>query len=255
MPPILNDIQLRIERSIFEAIRQRIVFHGYIPDITDVKYQGLQPDVFESTWDADVAAIELANQFAIEVFGHGSSLAKGLKKTPRLAIIPRRIMPGDIGTNIDGGFSRDPLAPDNTQKLIPTLQSADLHIDINVVPETAAQDRALNAILGEALSTLKYIPFYDDPTETFLIRQFNFYDLPDNRNGISEKSYSYEIPDLYLYEGRVISNIPLIQEITVKTTVTDLKQILNRTGSLIGPFVSNEGIYMNLSGISFKLPG
>lgn len=256
MPTLLNDVQLRVERSIFEAIRKKLVYYEYLPDITNARYTGGTAAQNEANWDTDLAAIDAAQQFAIEVFDHGSSLSKGLKRTPRLAIIPRRIMPGDIGTNIKGGFSPNPLDPDSTQKLKPTLQSANLHIDINVVPATAAQDRVMNAILGEALGQLSFIPMYDDPTgkEVFLIRQFNFYDLPDNRNGISEKSYSYEIPDLYLYEGQVTTNVPLISEITVHTTASDFNAIFTRTGSLIGPFVSDEGFYIDLSGITFKLP-
>lgn len=250
----LNNVQLRVERSIFEAIRLRLVANGYLPDQADPRYN--DPSTAEGLWEEDVAAIETAMNFAAEVFGHGSSLEKGNKKTPRLAIIPRRIMPGDIGTNIAGGFSPDPLNPDNTQKLIPSLQSANYHIDVNIVPGSADEDRVMHAILGEALSTLKYIPMYDNPTEVFLIRQFNFYDLPDNKNGISEKSYSYEIPDLYLYEGKVISDVPLITQITVNMTAQSVQSILTRTGSLIGPFVdpNSDIMYMDTSGISFKLP-
>lgn len=248
----LSDVQLRVERTIFEAIRLRLVANGYLPDISLPQYT--EDEAGQVQFQTDLAAIENAVGFAAEVFGHSSSLDKGNKRTPRLAIIPRRIMPGDIGTNIDGGFAPDPLNPDNTQKLKPSLQSANLHIDINVVAGTAAQDRLLHAVLAEALSTLSYLQMYDDPDEWFLIRQFNFYDEPDSKNGIEEKVYSYEIPDLYLYEGDITSSIPLITEITVQMSVQDIASVLTRTGSRLGPFTSQDVIYMDLSGIYFNIP-
>jgi hypothetical protein len=252
MPLPANDVQLRVERSIFEAIRLKLVYYGYLPDITNARYTSNSTG--QVNFQTDLEAIREAQGFAAEVFGHSSSLDKGNKRTPRLAILTRRIMPGDIGTSIDGGFSPDPLNPDSTIKIIPSLQSANLHIDINVVPGTSAEDRFLHAILAEVLSTLKYIQLYDNPQEWFLIRQFNFYDLPDNKNGIEEKVYSYEIPDLYLYEGQIVENIALINQITVNTTVQQMQTILTRTGSLIGPFVDGETIYMDLSGLKYKTP-
>lgn len=248
----INDVQDRVEKSVFEAIRLKLVAEGYLPDIASGAFPNTpQGDV---AYEAAMSAIAQAQGFAAEVYGHSSALAKGNKRTPRISIITRRIMPGDIGMNIRGGFSPDPLDPDTTQKLKPSLQSANLHLDINVVPGRAIEDRALHAILAEALSTWSYIPLYDDPTESFFIRQFNFYDLPDNRNGIEEKVYSYEVPDLYLYEGIVTRAIPPISQITVNTSVIELTSVFNRTGSLVGPFQGKEGIFMDLSGISYKLP-
>lgn len=250
--PILSDIQLRVERSIYEAIRLQLVAQGYLPDITLPQYS--DNTVGDTQWQTDLAAIAQANQFAIDVFGDSSSLQKGMKRTPRIAIITRRIMPGDIGKNPKGGFAPNPLDPDNTQFLEPSYQSANLHIDINVVPADADQDRMVHAILASAISTLKYLPFYDDPTSRFLIRQFNFFDLPDNKNGISEKVYSYEIPDLYLYDGDITTGIPTIQEITVNVTAAELKAIYMATGNLLGPYVSKDVIYMDLNGLRYSLP-
>lgn len=253
MPELLNNIQTRVERSVFEAIRLKLVFYGYLPDETNTATYPNTP-AGSDQFQTDMQAIAQAKGFAVEVFGHGSSLSKGIKRVPRLAIIARRIMPGDIGKNISGGFSPNPLDPDSTQKLIPSLQSANFHLDINLIPANAAQDRVMHSIIGEAISTLSYIPMWDDPKELFLIRQFNFYDLPDDKNGLEEKAYSYEVPDLYIYEGKVITDIPIISQITVNTTVQELQTILTRTGSLIGPFQGDEGIFMDLSGISYKLP-
>lgn len=245
----LSDIQLRVERSIYEAIRLKLVAEGLLPD------RSTFPNTPTGTagYDTALAAIEQAQGFAAEVFGHSSSLAKGNKKTARIAIIPRRIMPGDIGTNINGGFAPNPTNPDANIKTIPALFSSNFHLDINIASGAAREDRALHGILAQALSTWSFIPMYDDPTETFFIKQFNFYDLPDVKNGIEEKVYSYEVPDIYMYEGKTFSNIPLINQITVKTSVKELHTILTRTGQIIGPFEGNEGIFMDLSGLSYSI--
>lgn len=247
----LDNTQERVEKSIYEAIRLALVANGYLPDITSVSYPNTQAG--ETQWTTDLQAIVNAKQFAIEVFGHGSSNAKEIKRTPRIAIIPRRIMPGDIGMDIRGGFSPNPLDPDSTVKIKPTLQAANFHIDINIVSGTSAQDRVLHAILAKALSIWSFIPMYDDPQNLFFIRQFNFYDIPDTKNGIEEKVYSYEVPDLYLYEGD-ISNVALIKEITINTNAQELQAILKRDGAIIGPFKAKDVIYIDLSGIKFKVP-
>lgn len=249
---LLNDVQDRVEKSIYEAIRLVLVREGYLPDITDPAYPNTV--VGSDQFQADLKAIENAKSFAAEVFGHSSSLSKGLKRVPRIAIIPRRLMPGNIGQNIRGGFSPNPLDPDSTVKKKPILLSADLHIDINVISASAEQDRFLHAVLAEAISLWKYIPMYDNPSEVFFIRQFNFYDLPDDKNGIEEKVYSYEVPDLYLSDEVVSSNVARINQITVNTTPTELSTIYVRTGSLIGPFIDGDVIYIDLSGIKFKIP-
>lgn len=248
----LNDIQLRVERSIYEAIRVKLVANGLVPD----RSSNLYPNTPSGTiaYEAALAAIQQAQGFAAEVFGHSSSLAKGNKKTARISIIPRRIMPGDIGSNINGGFAPDSNNPDQTIKTLPALQSSNFSLDISIVSGSAQEDRALHSVMAEALSTWRFIPMYDDPDQSFLIRQFNFYDLPDVKNGIEEKVYSYEVPDIYLYEGTVIGNIPLINQITVNTSVMEMQTILTRTGQIIGPFEGNEGIFMDLSGLSYKLP-
>lgn len=249
-PLVLSNIQMRVERSIYEAIRVQFVSQGYLPDITT---SGRYPasSTGGANWEADLAIVTAAKKFAVEVFGDSSSLQKGLKRVPRIGIIPRRIMPGDIGKDIRGGFAPNPLDPDNTIFIKPTYQSANLHIDINVVPETAEQDRLVNAVIASALSTLNYLQFYDNPTEYFLIRQFNFYDLPDNKNGIAEKVYSYEIPDLYLYEG-LANPVPLIEEITVNIDALGSASIVGPTGNLVGPYVSEDKIFINLSGIEYS---
>lgn len=246
----LNNVQERVERSIFLAINKVLVDEGYIPDVAN--YQP-ESDANQLAYDAAVDAIVAAKTFAAEAFGHSVSLAKGNQRVPRIVITPRRIMPGDIGTWINPLYSRDPLNPDAIVKTKPPYKSTNLHIDISTVSGTAAQDRVLNAVLAKALGNgMGYVKVFDSDTETFFIRQFNHYDLPDNEKGIEKRVYSYEVPDLYLTDGEITSNVPFIKEITVETTILELQSLFTRDGIIIGPYTADGKIFIDLSGIHFQ---
>jgi hypothetical protein len=243
----LSNIQERVERSIFEKIRLLLVTEGYLPDITNYP----ENNTGQQQWKTDLQAIDGIKGFAAEVFGHGNAESKGQKRTPRIAIIPRRILPGDIGTPIEGYFEPDPLDPKKTIKRTTPPESAILDIDIHLVSSTAKQDRVLHAILNQAIGSRGHIPFYDSPKELFFIKQYNYYDIPDTQEGIEEKVYSYEVRDLYLTEGTIQRNIPTIKEITVETTVLEIESILAQDGSIIGPYVNGDEMVIDLSGINF----
>jgi hypothetical protein len=210
----LSNIQERVERSIFEKIRLLLVTEGYLPDITNYP----ENNTGQQQWKTD---------------------------------LPRRILPGDIGTPIEGYFEPDPLDPKKTIKRTTPPESAILDIDIHLVSSTAKQDRVLHAILNQAIGSRGHIPFYDSPKELFFIKQYNYYDIPDTQEGIEEKVYSYEVRDLYLTEGTIQRNIPTIKEITVETTVLEIESILAQDGSIIGPYVNGDEMVIDLSGINF----
>jgi len=246
----IGNVQERVERSLYEVIRQSLVSEGYLPDITDPTYS--DDPTGQAAWDAAMKVIQGTKGFAAEIYGHSSSLEKGNQRLPRIAIIPRRIMPGEIGPSIAGGFAPDPTNPDQLRKLKPPIQSSNFHVDINIVSGSAPQDRLLHSILAKALGTWSFIPMYDDPNDLFFIRQFNFYDLPDDRNGIEEKVYSFEIPDLYLYDGDY-SDAPVIQQIKVYTWTTAEKNFPSHPITVPSYPYQLEGILVDLSGITFNL--
>lgn len=213
----INNVQERVERSLFEAIREKLVNHGYLPEVSAYSADQVGNDDYIAAKKAIVTNTDATKPDSIDVFGHGSELSKGIEATPRIVCVTRRIMPGDIGKKIDHEYWLDPLDPDSVIKTIPPYKSTNLHIDIEVVSRTARQDRIMNAILAEAIGgAMGYVNVYDTTTkEKFFIRQFNFYDVPDTENGIIKKVYSYEIPDLYLTDGMTQANYPLIEQITV----------------------------------------
>src|SRR5690606_14989407 len=143
-----------------------------------------------------------AKSFAIELFNHSSSQAKGLKRVPRIVISPERVMPGEVGSTPDGFVERSPLDPFLFLKVEGIDQTSDMMVDISLITNTAAQSRVLQAILGKALGHRRNIPYLGNPYgDTFFTRNLNCYTLSDTLEGISERIYTYEIKDLYLSEG------------------------------------------------------
>lgn len=240
----LTDIQELVERSIYEQIRLVLVREGYIPDITQVANR--------AEFDLDLSEIENAKGFAVELFNNGSSQSKGTKKVPRIAMVGRRVLVGEIGNAPEKIYEKDPLNPNSIISVTPAPETDHLQLDIHLVSNTAKQERFLNAVIAAALKTRSYIPFVNDPTgkSKFFLRQFNYYDLPDAIEGIAEMVYSYEVTDLYLFQGNIEStNVPLIQEITMETTLIQLGTILARNGTIIGPYRTDDALVIDLSGI------
>lgn len=244
----LADTQKLVERSIFEAIRKKLVSEGYLPDITLFPNTEIGYGNFQSA----VQAIRSVKGFATEIFGHGSSQSKELKRVPRIAIVTRRVFPGDIGGIVDSEYITNPLDPNNIMEVKPDNQTADIQLDIHLVSNSAEQDRFLGAILAAVIGSRRYLPIYTDTTQKIFARQYNYYDLPDTMEGIIEKVYSYEIKDLWLFGGDTIrTSVPLIKEITINTTLLELESIVNSQGIVIGPYVTDSSMVIDLSGITF----
>ena len=242
----LSNAQERLERSLFEAIRKVLVEEGYLPDITNAaRYPEPFDGVAQANWQADLKTIEGNKDFAIEAFNH--SQTKGLKKVPRIVIVPRRTMPGDIGYPMDGVIMQNPNDPNSFVRAQLPYESSHFNIDIHLVSNSAKQDRILNAVLSKALGMKRFIPYYDDAETRFLVRQYNYLDIPDPMEGIEEKVYSYELPD--------VADVPedytplgLITEITMELKSVDLPTYITpqtETGEADG------GLLIDLSGIKF----
>lgn len=213
---MLHNIQERIERSIYEAIRLVMVEEGYIPDIANTILFPEDDETGQANWNAALQTIVGIKGFAIELFGHGSSQAKGTKKVPRIVVSVKRIFPGEIGAPVTGFIINNPISPSNFIKLTTTLETVNLQFDLHLVSNTAKQDRLLNAIIAKALGQKRNLTFYDVPTDRFFLKQYNYYELPDPMEGIEEKVYSYEVQDLFLFEENVGENIAAIQEINME---------------------------------------
>jgi len=214
----LDNIQERLERSVYRAIQVKLVDNGYWPDETSDDY----PDTptGDTAWTSAVEGIIADKGFAIEPYGHSSSQSKGEKKVPRIVIIPRRFNPGDLGNPSHPVVLTTDENPNVYYEAILPQQSVEFQFDIHIVSNKAAQDRILTAIIFAALGTKKFLPFYDDDTNRFFIEHYNYYDLPDTTVGIEEKVYSYAIKDVFIGgEEITLATVPLINEIKVEVGI------------------------------------
>lgn len=197
MSTILSDIQEIVERSLFESIRLILVEHNYLPDV--VVYN--DNDAGKAAYQTEIDNIVILKGFAIEVFGHSSSQKKYAKKVPRIVIYPKRIIPGDIGGGPDPEFILE--GGSYTKKTQPPRTST-YEFEINVISNSAKQDRLMNAILAIAIPSRGYVKFYNDPLNSFFVEQYSFRESPDTQEGINEKFYMYRAIDLYFAEGQII---------------------------------------------------
>jgi hypothetical protein len=221
-----NNIQQRVERSLFEVIRKIVVGQGYIPDIADstlfpIDGNGRFTKVAQTNWDNAIDNIVSTKGWAVEIFGASSAFSKGLKRSPRVVIVPKRIIPGEIG--MPPGFfyenANDSSNPLDYNKTPYPEESSNMHFDIHLVSSSQEQSRFLNTLLSVSLGQKKYITFEDDTTERFFIKHYNYYDISDTNDGIEENVYSYEVQDLYLFGNMVNIRIKPILEIDTQIII------------------------------------
>jgi hypothetical protein len=227
---MFQNTQQRVERSIFEVLRKEVVRQGYLPNIEDsVRYpavDGKFTTIAQENWEADINVIVANKGWALEIFGTSSAFAKGLKRTPRVVIVPKRIMPGDIGMvpGFDYENYGDPNNPWDYNKFPLPDTSANMHFDIHLISSSQQQSRFLNMLISTMLGIRKYIPFEDNNKDYFFIKHYNYYDISDTNDGMEENVYSYEVQDLYLFPDADKVRIKPITEITTDITVVDGNQ-------------------------------
>jgi hypothetical protein len=231
---MLNNIQERVERSIFERVRLILVEEGYTPDVADdLLYPKDGEDlsiIGQANYTAALQTITTIKGFAIELFSTSTSFAKGLKKIPRIVINPQRVITGEIGLNPGGTYNENPLLPGNFIKTTNPLESANLQLDFHLVSGTTKQMRVLIAVLQRAIGQKVYLKMYDNANDRFFIKQYNYYNLPDPPEGISEDIYSYEVQDLFIFdETPVSSSIEVSKIIEITNEIEENSEILNQT--------------------------
>lgn len=222
----LTDILQRVERSLFERLRLETVDKGYIPDSTTFANN----PTGQAAFDAALATVVTTKGFAIMVYGVGSNKQKGLAKVPRITILEEERLPGALGTD-PGGNQYNTITNPSTGDIISfdslslPPQTKDLQYKISLIYETAEQGRVLHGLLALALPTRGYIPFYDDVTTLFFIKQISFSEMSYTEEGYRSADYLYSVEDIYDSLPTVLrSNIAPVQEITVETNLEDPNQ-------------------------------
>lgn len=207
-----SDVQQKVERSVFELIRLKLVAGGYLPDITTFSVDKPGYDLYQQA----IAAVVQAKGFCIEIFGASSPQAKGFKKVPRIVIKTRSYRPGELGNQPNLSFV--PVGPANDptsfegKKLPPT--TSNLKLEIHLVAKSSKQDRVLHNIIQQTLTTRRYVPIYDNPTMKFFLIDTGFLDLEDLDEGVIERVYNYEAKDIYASDEVVVTTVAPIVEIT-----------------------------------------
>lgn len=237
----INNIEERIERSLFERLRKNLVLYSYLPDIADTaRYPvtgGNLTDVANDNWIIDKKALKTTRGFCIEIFGTSTAFSKGAKEGPRMVIISKRIIDGDLGLPPGVTYNPDPDVPGDYLAYPNPAAAVNMHFDIHLLSTSAAQRRTMNWILQLTLGLMKYIPFYDVDGERFFIKQYNYYDISDTNDSIEEDVYSYEVQDLFLFD---INTATVDGPGTGVVKVSAIKEI--DTDFVLGYYILNSGL-------------
>jgi hypothetical protein len=209
---MITNIQERVERSIFEAIRLTLVENGYLKNIKDYTQDGSG----SITFDLANKNIIATKGFFILVFGQSSAQSRGEKTVPRIVVQTQGSLPGDIGSPIT---SKEVTGETYAVYKHP-YSTSNFKIDIIITHNKASHFRVCAAIVAEALGTRNYIPFYDDPTSRFFIEvQNSGYSIRDIVEGLTDSVLSYQVKDLYEVETKTVKEDgPLITDIKVAIT-------------------------------------
>lgn len=219
----LNLTTQRIVRSVYKKVVGILVEEGYWIDEEIKNYPNTNEG--ETQFQSDLAQIKQNKGFAIEPFSQGSSQSKGQRSTPRIVILLKRTLEGNIGNPPNPSPMADLVDPEVRNWVIPSPTSMMVHLNIHLISSTSEQTYILEAIIQKAFGARKFIPYYDaENGENFFIKQYNYFDVIDPVEGEEEKVYCYEVNDVYLSYGEIVQpNIAKIEEITVEIGLNDKK--------------------------------
>ena len=211
----------RVRRAIFHALRGELVKRNLLPDIT------LFPQTVQGVKDynAAIATIAAAQGYAIEIFNQSSQDKRYMRKVPRMVLTFRRFIPGDLGGDVAPYYvskSGDPLDPQGYTKEVLPGQSSHWQFDLNLVVNQAVQEDIMNNVVATVIAGRGYIPFFDTPEEKIFIRQIGYFENPDPEQGVNERVYQFEIPDIFLMDATILDpNVPAIKNIALEIDLVD----------------------------------
>lgn len=213
----LTDIQEILERSLFERLRLECVDKGYTPDITTFT----EDAAGQLAYDAAVTAIAAGvNEFAVEVYQNSSAHAKGMKRVPRIVIVPQPFMEGALGGDSKRVYEYISQSNDYNASILPPM-TTEYYFNVHLISESAKQMRILNAIMSLSIPVRGYIPFYNDTSNNFFVRKLSGYHEPQTDEGIQEAVYRFQVPDIFEVANNIVATgIAPINQITVDTKIT-----------------------------------
>jgi len=196
--PTITDIQTRIERSFYEAVRLRVVADGYTPDITTYSQD---PSGF-AQYQADLSQIKTDRGWAVEVFGMSNPEDKGYKNLARVVLYTDSFLPGEYGLDDSPFFELN--INGNYNEVIPTQNiTHQLFMNCSIVCDHTDQFRYLTSVVNSTLPLRGLLRYYDIPELGFFVENTAYLDISDPINGVLEKIYKYRVPDVVWTESTI----------------------------------------------------
>lgn len=196
----LVNAQEVIERSIYHGIRSVVVELGYLPDIYTYDLENPNITIAEAEqerYQQDLYSIKQNMGFVVELFNYSTSQQRGKLKAPRLVIETESFGIGMLGV--------DPtLEYEKVQGVFKKKKNADiltdLYFNIRMIAKSSKQQRLLHQVIVNALPRKGYIKKYTEnslrPNNNLFVRYMSYADLSWTDEGILEKVYRYQIPDV-----------------------------------------------------------
>lgn len=196
MPFNLSPTQVILDRSIEAALRRVAIEQGY--SLSRAGYD-LTTQVGQDSYNTDLKTIQTTKGFAVEIFGHSNHQYKAVKQVARITIDPYGFMPGSVGNdpspyhkdNGDGTFT----------KVNAISKFSNYEVNIYISGNTTEQVRTLTALVSYAMGKRGYLPKWPltvrQVSGNFFYEQMDIYDDSDPAEGVIEKVFRYEFPEVF----------------------------------------------------------
>lgn len=220
---LLNNLSLRLTRSIESKVLGILVANGYAVD----RSQYLNNPAGYAAKQTD---IKNRKGFCIEVFGHGASHDRDSKLIPRMVINSFGFTGGSLGNDLIEYFKEN--ATGTFDKLQGPSRSSNFRFEIELISNKTYQDVVMESVRAMALPNLSYIPLVEgSEDESFLIQYTSPRSLPDVGGGLIQRTYGYEVLDVFETLPTLISSeVARIKRITVKDPTG---QTIVKTGPIL----------------------
>lgn len=201
-----------IERSFYDALLKTTVNLGYTVD--PMQYQPVSIDN-QTRFNQDMDRIKSEKGVFISVFGVGNNKSRGVKFTPRITVDSEGFYPGDIGMPRQIIDKEEGIGYTATEE---PYEALDNLINIHLISDDVKHMRILHQILFWSIPQRGYLkPFSEEEflfSGNIFLRVVNFYNIPDQENGLLEKIYQFEVKDCLLDTGKSPIEIPPIIDIS-----------------------------------------
>lgn len=197
-------------RSIAHAIRNHVIEHGYYPNVNDFGDTPTDVALFKGQLDL----IQRNKGFYVEVFSESSARNKGTKVAPRIVVDLDRTYVGEIGAPPNQLFKT---SSNRWRSGSLPGRAANISIAVYLISHNSKQHYVINSIKDNVLGQRGFIPIYNDPNaKPFYVYQTGFYNNSDPAENITDLSYIYIAPDIFLGDNQIHrDDIKPIQEINV----------------------------------------